>query len=159
MEGKTKLVGRHAKKMGREPLATTPPKVDAKQSAQAIASSNDVKEPAPARQETPWKDVVKKTANPPHEPIISEGEPARCKDGSLPASVAHGKIRELVAVKNGELRAGQHIKHNGPRASPFFGKEGKIVKIGSDGQVFVDFGASSTWLAPHIVMVVPEATA
>jgi hypothetical protein len=112
MEGKTKLVGRHAKKMGRPPLATTPAK-----------------------------------------------EPSRNKDGSLPASAAHDKIRELVAVKNGELRAGRHIKHNGPRASPFFGKEGKIVKIGSDGRVFVDFGASSTWLAPHIVMVVPEATA
>ena len=78
MEGKTKLVGRHAKKMGREPLATTPPKVVEKSS------------------EPLFDEVIKKTANPPHEPIISEGEPARCKDGSLPASVAHGKIREQI---------------------------------------------------------------
>ncbi|DBA34958.1 TPA_asm: hypothetical protein vir524_00056 [Caudoviricetes sp. vir524] len=142
MEGKTKLVGRHAKKMGRPPLATTPPKVVEKSS------------------EPLFDEVIKKTANPPHEPITREGEPARCKDGSLPASAARGKIRELVAVKNGELRAGQRIKHNGPKASPFFGKEGKIVKVSpNSGEVFVDFGASSTWLAPHIVMVVPEVPA
>jgi hypothetical protein len=142
MEGKTKLVGRHAKKMGRQPLATTPAKVVEKSS------------------EPLFDEVIQKTANPPHEPIIRGCEPARCKDGSLPASAAHGKIRELVAVKNGELRAGQRIKHNGPKASPFFGKEGKIVKVSpNSGEVFVDFGASSTWLAPHIVMVVPEVPA
>jgi hypothetical protein len=141
MEGKTK-VRRHAKKMGRQPLATTPAKVVEKSS------------------EPLFDEVIQKTANPPHEPIVRGCEPARCKDGSLPASAAHGKIRELVAVKNGELRAGQRIKHNGPKASPFFGKEGKIVKVSpNSGEVFVDFGASSTWLAPHIVMVVPEATA
>jgi len=131
-----------AKKMGRQPLATTPPKVVEKSS------------------EPLFDEVIKKTANPPHEPIIRGCEPARCKDGSLPASAAHDKIRELVAVKNGELRAGQRIKHNGPKASPFFGKEGKIVKVSpNSGEVFVDFGASSTWLAPHIVMVVPEVPA
>ena len=131
-----------AKKMGRQPLATTPAKVVEKSS------------------EPLFDEVIQKTANPPHEPIVRGCEPARCKDGSLPASAAHGKIRELVAVKNGELRAGQRIKHNGPKASPFFGKEGKIVKVSpNSGEVFVDFGASSTWLAPHIVMVVPEVPA
>jgi hypothetical protein len=86
MEGKTKLVGRHAKKMGRPPLATTPAK-----------------------------------------------EPSRNKDGSLPASAAHDKIRELVAVKNGELRAGRHIKHNGhgrPRSLARKGRSSRSARMG-----------------------------
>lgn len=105
LPSRTKGDGKQGKKMGRQPLATTPDK---------------------------------------HDPHSSSGQK---------------KIRELVAAKNGELRAGQTVRHNGPRASPFFGKDGKIVKIGSDGQVFVDFGKSSTWLAPNIVTVVPEVTA
>ncbi len=74
------------------------------------------------------------------------------------ASNGQQKIRELIAAKSGELRKGLRVRHNGLKASPLFGKEGTIRKIGDDGQVFVEFGESTTWLMPHSIAVIQEAS-
>ncbi len=93
-----------------------------KQSAKALSSSNDVKEPHK------------------NDPYASSGQQ---------------KIRGLVAAKNGEIRSGMRVKHNGSKASPLFGKEGVVRKVGNDGQLFVGFGDTTTWLTPSSVMVIP----
>jgi hypothetical protein len=85
--------------------------------------------------------------------------PAQKSPANMHPAPAQKLLRDLVVAKNGPMHPGQHVKHNGPKASPFFGKEGEILKVADDGQVFVKFGESSTWLSPHIVAVVPEAEA
>jgi hypothetical protein len=82
MEGKTKLVGRHAKKMGRAPLATTPPK-EPERCKDGTLPSKVIKEKIKAAtvaiaaakdgDQVPYSEVIKNTVNPPHEPIINGG--------------------------------------------------------------------------------------
>jgi hypothetical protein len=104
-----------------------------KPSAKAIAPSNDVKE-SPAQE--------------------------RCKDGTLPALAVKEKIKAATAtIAASKLRHGQKVKHNGPHSSPFYGKTGEIMDIAADGKIRVQFGESSTWLQPYIVMAIPGAGA
>ena len=81
MEGKTK-VRRHAKKMGRQPLATTPPK-EPERCKDGTLPSKVIKEKIKAAtvaiaaakdgDQVPYSEVIKNTVNPPHEPIINGG--------------------------------------------------------------------------------------
>jgi hypothetical protein len=75
-----------------------------------------------------------------------------------PATVIHDKINTAIIKQNGPLHLGQQVKHNGLKSSPFFGKVGEILKISDDGQLFVKFGSSSTWLPQSSIFVVKEVT-
>lgn len=57
------------------------------------------------------------------------------------------------------LKTGDKVRHNGSKASPFFGQVGEIQKLSADGQCYVKFGESLTWLSPYSVVVVPGASA
>jgi len=52
------------------------------------------------------------------------------------------------------LGLGTKVKHKGPKSSPFYGKEGTIVKMGTGTQVLVNFGDSSQWLAASSVSAI-----
>jgi hypothetical protein len=55
------------------------------------------------------------------------------------------------------LRSGGSVKHIGSKASPFFGQTGTIQKMSADGQLFVKFGESFTWISPYSVTPIPES--
>jgi len=74
-----------------------------------------------------------------------------------PDHIQQEKDRHAIVAKNGTIRVGQFVKHNGSHASPFFGKVGEVIKVNDKGEIFVKFGSSTTWIPQYIVMVMPEA--
>jgi len=78
-----------------------------------------------------------------------------------PDHIQQEKDRHAIVAKNGTIRVGQFVKHNGNHSSPFFGQIGQVIRVegGGSGEVFVKFGSSSTWIAQYMVIVVPEAPA
>ena len=101
-----------------------------------------------AEQDTNPKKLVK-------PPVKRNSDAVRA---ATPAAVIHKKINDVVIKQNGPIRAGQFVKHNGTKSSPFFGQVGEVLKVADDGKLFVKFGSSTLWTAPHIVMVMSEAT-
>lgn len=83
--------------------------------------------------------------------------PATEPSKNAPLGSAGLKVREWLKVVNGPITPGITVKHNGPKASPFFGKVGTITKVGDGNQVLVNFGESSTWLPQSCIFVVKEA--
>jgi hypothetical protein len=68
----------------------------------------------------------------------------------------HNHLSQPISNPDVALRSGNTVKHIGSKASPFFGKIGSIQKISADGQLFIKFGESFTWISPYQVMVVTE---
>lgn len=145
--------------MEKTPKAKVPAKKKpvVKPSAQAIAPSNEVKEP-PAGTTQDLLDTLP-DERPQTNKESGRQNPHTVEAKHRSAADAHEKIRAVIVEKNGPLSPGQHVRHNGPKASPFSGKEGVIKKVASDGQIFVQFGESTTWLMPHIVTVIPQEPA
>ena len=120
--------------------------------------------PKTVPEKKPRKSPVKKERLPFHQttaggsassdtnsPTITSGTPARSPQEKI--------VQNLILAKNGPLHAGQKVRHNGSKASPFFGQMGEVQKLSADGQCYIKFGESLTWLSPYSVVVVPEAGA
>lgn len=67
------------------------------------------------------------------------------------------KLRELTKAQNGALKVGGWVKHNGSKASPYFGQVGEIVGINKE-ELHVKFPTGSTRLPSYLVLAMPEAT-
>lgn len=78
-------------------------------------------------------------------------------DPAKPTPPEQERVRNAIVAKNGSIKAGQFVKHNGAHSSPFFGQVGEVLKVADTGEIFVKFGSSTTWIPQYIVMVVPEA--
>ena len=89
-------------------------------------------------------------------PDKSESKPAVSDADKIPSEVQPPADPEKTGVAKRPviLGIGTTVKHNGQKSSPFFGKEGKIVKMGTGMQVLVNFGDSSQWLATSAVIAV-----
>ena len=125
LPSRTKGDGKQGKKKERLPLHLKNQQPDTvKPSAQAIAPSNEVKEPAPA--------IVETTTWP-----------------------GQAKLRELTKAQNGTLHVGQRVKHNGSKASPYFGQVGEITAINKE-MLHVTFPSGSTRLPAYLVLAMPE---
>jgi hypothetical protein len=133
-----------------------------KQSVKAIALSNNVKEAPPKFNKYGIPSSLLKTDKKLYQRLwarckvhgimydeaISQEKPARSPQEKI--------IQNLIVKKNGPLHAGQNVRHNGSNASPFFGKVGVVQKLSADGQVYVKFGESLTWISPYSLTVVQE---
>jgi hypothetical protein len=136
--------------------------IEVKQSVKAIALSNNVKEAPPKFNKYGIPSSLLKTDKKLYQRLW-----ARCKAHGImydeainqekPARSPQEKIiQNLIVEKNGPLHAGQNVRHNGSKASPFFGKVGVVQKLSADGQVYVKFGESLTWISPYSLTVVQE---
>lgn len=127
----------------RKPLAQTPPENTAVKKPRKAP----VKKPRlPFHQTTAGGSASSDT----NSQTITAGAPA--------ASSTLQKLNNTIIKQNGTLKAGQRVRHNGSKVSPHFGKEGEILNVEENGQVFVKFGETSTWLSPHLVAVVQGAS-
>ena len=114
--------------------------IEVKQSVKAIALSNNVKEPRPKFNKFGIPSSLQKKDKNLYQRLW-----ARCKSHGikydealklektgapeLPARSPQEKIiQNLILEKNGPLKAGQSVKHNGNKSSPFFGQIGVIFR-------------------------------
>jgi hypothetical protein len=65
------------------------------------------------------------------------------------------KLRELTKAQNGTLHVGQRVKHNGSKASPYFGQVGEIAAVNKE-ELHVTFPGGSTRLPAYLVLAMPE---
>lgn len=102
------------------------------------------------------KDAKKAAAASTPLPDNSESKPAVSDADKTPSDTQPpaGPEKKDVVKRPVILGIGTTVKHNGQKSSPFFGKEGRIVKMGTGMQVLVNFGDSSQWLATSAVIAV-----
>lgn len=119
-------------------------------------------EAALAMEKTAKKDPPKKKMG--REPLATTA-PAMPEPEPEPAPVApeketvpwpgQAKLRELTKAKNGTLAVGQKVKHNGSRASPYYGMVGEITAINRE-ELHVTFPGGSTRLPSYLVLAMPK---
>jgi len=111
--------------------------------------------------ETGLTDTCEKCSPPPKSKTKAKKKPkVSVRTGNqygIPDHIQQEKDRHAIVAKNGTIRVGQFVKHNGSHASPFFGKVGEVIKVNDKGEIFVKFGSSTTWIPQYIVVVMPEA--